>query len=124
MRHLPRQHRFTAWDGSQKLPIDADQVMAALADDLIEFGDLRWAMRNLVSRGMQIPQGGYLQGLRDMLKEVRDRKRGTPAALRPLRHLRRLPGTARRDSRHGAASASTNGCNPARTTRRTSPATC
>ena len=75
MRHLPRQHRFTAWDGSQKLPIDADQVMAALADDLIEFGDLRWAMRNLVSRGMQIPQGGYLQGLRDMLKELRDRKR-------------------------------------------------
>ena len=75
MRHLPRQHRFTAWDGSQKLALDADQVMAALADDLIEYGDLRWAMRNLISRGMQIPQGGYLQGLRDMLKELRDRKR-------------------------------------------------
>ena len=75
MRHLPRQHRFSAWDGSQKLALDADQVMAALADDLIEYGDLRWAMRNLVSRGMQIPQGGYLQGLRDMLKELRDRKR-------------------------------------------------
>ena len=75
MRHPPRQHRFSAWDGSQKLALDADQVMAALADDLIEYGDLRWAMRNLVSRGMQIPQGGYLQGLRDMLKELRDRKR-------------------------------------------------
>ena len=75
MRHLPRQHRFSAWDGSQKLALDADQVMAALADDLVEYGDLRWAMRNLVSRGMQIPQGGYLQGLRDMLKELRDRKR-------------------------------------------------
>ena len=75
MRHLPHQHRFSAWDGSQKLALDADQVMAALADDLIEYGDLRWAMRNLVSRGMQIPQGGYLQGLRDMLKEMRDRKR-------------------------------------------------
>ncbi len=75
MRHLPRQHRFSAWDGSQKLALDADRVMAALADDLIEYGDLRWAMRNLVSRGMQIPQGGYLQGLRDMLKELRDRKR-------------------------------------------------
>ena len=75
MRHLPRQHRFAAWDGSQKLALDADQVMAALADDLIEYGDLRWAMRNLISRGMPIPQGGYLQGLRDMLKELRDRKR-------------------------------------------------
>ena len=75
MRHLPRQHRFAAWDGSQKLGLDADQVMAALAEHLIEYGDLRWAMRNLVSRGMQIPQGGYLQGLRDMLKELRDKKR-------------------------------------------------
>ena len=75
MRHLPRQHRFAAWDGSQKLGLDPDQVMAALADDLIEYGDLRWAMRNLVSRGMRIPQGGYLRGLRDMLKALRDRKR-------------------------------------------------
>ena len=75
MRHLPRQHRFAAWDGSQTLGLDPDQVMAALADDLIEYGDLRWAMRNLVSRGMRIPQGGYLRGLRDMLKALRDRKR-------------------------------------------------
>ena len=75
MRHLPRQHRFAAWDGSQTLGLDPDQVMAALADDLIEYGDLRWAMRNLVSRGMRIPQGGYLRGLRDMLKSLRDRKR-------------------------------------------------
>ncbi len=75
MRHLPRQHRFSAWDGSQNLALDADQVMAALADDLIEYGDLRWAMRNLVSKGMQMPQGGYLQGLRDMLEKLRDRKR-------------------------------------------------
>ena len=75
MRHPPHSHRFTAWDGSQKLALDADQIMAAIADDLIEFGDLRWAMRNLMSRGMQIPQGSHLQGLRDMLKALRDKKR-------------------------------------------------
>ena len=75
MRHPSRQHRFSAWDGSQQLALDADQAMAAIAEDLIEHGDLRWALRNLVSRGMRIPQGGHLQGLRDMLKELRDRKR-------------------------------------------------
>ncbi len=75
MRHPAHSHRFTAWDGSQKLALDPDQIMAAIADDLIEFGDLRWAMRNLMSRGMQIPQGGHLQGLRDMLKTLRERKR-------------------------------------------------
>ncbi len=49
--------------------------MKALADDMIEYGDLRWAMRNLMSRGMQIPQGGYMQGLRDMIRELREQKR-------------------------------------------------
>ncbi len=75
MRHPAPKHRFSAWDGSQSLPLDADQILEALADDLMEYGDLRWAMRNLMSRGMQIPQGGYMQGLRDMLKQLRDQKR-------------------------------------------------
>ena len=59
MRHFPTNHRFSQWDGSQKLPLDPDEIMAALADDLIEYGDLRWAMRNLMSKGMQIPQVKY-----------------------------------------------------------------
>jgi len=75
MRHPAPKHRFSAWDGSQNLPLEADQILEALADDLMEYGDLRWAMRNLMSRGMQIPQGGYMQGLRDMLKKLRDEKR-------------------------------------------------
>ncbi len=75
MRHPAPKHRFSAWDGSQNLPLDPDQILEALADDLMEYGDLRWAMRNLMSRGMQIPQGGYLQGLRDMLKQLREKKR-------------------------------------------------
>ncbi len=75
MRHPAPKHRFSAWDGSQTLPLDADQILEALANDLMEYGDLRWAMRNLMSRGMQIPQGGYMQGLRDMLKSLREKKR-------------------------------------------------
>ena len=75
MRHPAPKHRFSAWDGSQTLPLDADRILEALADDLMEYGDLRWAMRNLMSRGMQVPQGGYMQGLRDMLKQLRDKKR-------------------------------------------------
>lgn len=48
--------------------------MKALADDLIEYGDLRWAMRNLVSRGMPMPEGGYMQGLRDMIRQLKEQK--------------------------------------------------
>ena len=75
MRHPASKHSFSAWDGSQSLPLDPDKILEALADDLMEYGDLRWAMRNLMSRGMQIPQGGYMQGLRDMLKNLRDQRR-------------------------------------------------
>ena len=69
----PRK-RYSAWDGSQEQKLDADEVMKALADDLMEYGDLRWAMRNLMSRGMPIPQGGYMQGLRDMMRQLREQK--------------------------------------------------
>ena len=70
----PRRSRYSAWDGSQDPQLDPDAIMKALADDLIEHGDLRWAMRNLMSRGMQIPQGGYMQGLRDMIQKLREQK--------------------------------------------------
>ncbi len=75
MRKLFSRHRFSVWDGSQELGLGPDEIMAALAEDLMEYGDLRWAMRNLMSRGMPIPQGGYLQGLRDMLKRLRNQRR-------------------------------------------------
>ena len=75
MRKIPTHHRFTQWDGSQSLGMDADEILGAMANDLMEYGDLRWAMRNMLSRGMQIPQGGTMQGLRDMLKQMRVRNK-------------------------------------------------
>ncbi|MDZ7670038.1 MAG: VWA domain-containing protein [Gammaproteobacteria bacterium] len=75
MRIFPTRHQFSKWDGSQQTPLDADEILGQLADDLMEYGDLRWAMRNMLSRGMQIPQGGTMQGLRDMLKKLREKKK-------------------------------------------------
>ena len=75
MRVFPTRHRFSQWDGTQDLGVAADDVLGAMVDDLMEYGDLRWAMRNLMSRGMDIPQGGHKQGLREMLRNLRDRKR-------------------------------------------------
>ena len=75
MRLFPTRHRFSQWDGTQDLGVAADDVLGAMVDDLMEYGDLRWAMRNLMSRGMDIPQGGHKQGLREMLRNLRDRKR-------------------------------------------------
>ena len=74
MRPLPTRHRFSEWDGKQQTPVSADEALGAMADDLMEYGDLRWAMRNLLSRGMRT-KGGHRPGLREMLKNLRDRKR-------------------------------------------------
>ena len=75
MRHFPTRHRFAQWDGSQEAGVGADEVLGEMVDDLMAYGDLRWAMRNLLSRGMSVPEGGHRQGLRDILKGLRDRKR-------------------------------------------------
>ncbi|MFW6093583.1 MAG: VWA domain-containing protein, partial [Pseudomonadota bacterium] len=75
MRRLPTHHRFSQWDGTQKLPLEADEILGSLADDLMEYGDLRWAMRNMLSRGMDTPQGDSIRGLREMLKKLREQKK-------------------------------------------------
>ncbi len=75
MHRFATRFRYGSWDGSQQTPWSADDVLGAIAEDLMEYGDLKWAMRNLLSRGMTMPDGGYIQGLRDMLKQLRDQKR-------------------------------------------------
>ena len=75
MHRFATRFRYGSWDGSQQAPLSADDVLGAIAEDLMEYGDLKWAMRNLLSRGMTMPDGGYIQGLRDMLKQLRDQKR-------------------------------------------------
>ena len=75
MHRFATRFRYGSWDGSQQAPLSADDVLGAIAEDLMEYGDLKWAMRNLLSRGMTMPDGGYSQGLRDMLKQLRDQKR-------------------------------------------------
>ena len=72
MRQFPGNLRYSAWDGSQQLALDAAEIMSALTDDVIEHGDLRWALRNLMSRGLQ---GANLTGLNEMLKQLRHKRR-------------------------------------------------
>ncbi len=69
--------RYTEWDGTQDIAgLDAGDVLSALTDDLMNFGDLQHALRNLMQRGMQTPQGGdNMQGLRDLLQQLRQQRR-------------------------------------------------
>lgn len=69
-------YRYSEWDGTQSIPnLDANQVLDALADDLMNFGDLQHALRNLMQRGMRGQQGDRTQGLRDLLQQLRQQRR-------------------------------------------------
>ena len=66
--------RYSRWDGTQDVPdLEANDLLAALADDLMDHGDLRAAMRSLMRRGL----GGAtpMQGLRDLLRTLREERK-------------------------------------------------
>ncbi len=67
--------RYSQWDGSQKVELDADDILSALSEDLMEFGDLQQAMRYLMQRGMDTSDGNYIRGLREMLKQLKEERR-------------------------------------------------
>jgi uncharacterized protein with von Willebrand factor type A (vWA) domain len=73
---MTTRYRYSQWDGSQEIPpLDADDVLANITDDLMNFGDLQHALRNLLQRGMRNPLGQRLQGLRDLLHQLRQQRR-------------------------------------------------
>jgi uncharacterized protein with von Willebrand factor type A (vWA) domain len=74
---VARAARFRRWDGSQSIPdLDADEVMDALADDLMSEGDLASALRRLMERGWHSddPTRRDMAGLQDLLDRLRQRR--------------------------------------------------
>ncbi|MPZ49340.1 MAG: VWA domain-containing protein [Dehalococcoidia bacterium] len=72
------RYRYTEWDGTQEIPpLNPDDILNALTDDLMNFGDLQHAMRNLLQRGMRDPMQDRTQGLRDLLQQLRQQRRQT-----------------------------------------------
>ena len=63
--------RYSRWDGSQKLDLDADQLLSAMADDLLYDGDPWRALRRLMQQGARMPEGGRMPGLRDLLERLK-----------------------------------------------------
>lgn len=74
MGQFASRFKYSQWDGTQAPTISADEVLAAISDDLIEYGNMRWALRNLITRGME-PQSGQMEGLRDVLNKLQKKKK-------------------------------------------------
>ena len=74
---LHRAARYSSWDGTQSLPdLDADEILDALADDMMAEGDIDAALRRLMERGWQSndPTRPDMAGLRDLLDRLARRR--------------------------------------------------
>ncbi len=68
--------RYSRWDGSRAdPPLDADQLLEGLTDDLMNFGDLQHSLRNMLQRGLRPAGQPPLDGLRDILQRLRQHRR-------------------------------------------------
>src|ERR1700751_2009926 len=68
--------QYSRWDGSQVgFDLDADSLLEEMTDDLLYHGDLNAALRRMMQQGFRDRQGRDVQGLRDMLEQLRERRR-------------------------------------------------
>ena len=73
---LYRTFRYSQWDGTQRIfDVDADELMDLLSEDVLNEGDVMQALRDLFRRGMQDRDGQQMPGLRDLMEQLRDRRR-------------------------------------------------
>ncbi len=73
---LYRTYRYSQWDGTQRIfEIDADELMDLLSEDVLSKGDIMQALRDLFRQGMQNRDGQQLPGLRDMMEQLKNRRR-------------------------------------------------
>ncbi len=74
---LARAARYARWDGTQTIPaLDADEIIDALADDVMAEGDLAEALRRLMERGWRPadPSRPDLAGLNELRERLRRRR--------------------------------------------------
>ena len=65
--------RYSNWDGSQSIPdFTADELLESMADDLLRGGDPERALRSLMRRGFQLPDGRSFQGMQRLIREMRE----------------------------------------------------
>jgi uncharacterized protein with von Willebrand factor type A (vWA) domain len=67
---------YRRWDGTQRATVDEiDDLFSDLADDLLYHGDPDAALRRLLNAGFRRPDGDRVQGLRELMERLRQRRR-------------------------------------------------
>ncbi len=70
------RYTYSRWDGTQRgFEPDADDILAAVTDDLVEHGDVNAALRRLMNDGLRSADGDAILGLRELLERLRRARR-------------------------------------------------
>ena len=73
---MSSRFRYSRWDGTQVgFDLDADALLEEMTDDLLYHGDLNAALRRMMQQGFRDRQGRDVQGMREMLERLRERRR-------------------------------------------------
>ena len=69
------RYRYSRWDGTQKgFEFESGELFDEMADDLLNNGDLRGALRRLMQRGARDRNGEKMMGLNEMRRRLRERR--------------------------------------------------
>ncbi|MHB8621234.1 MAG: vWA domain-containing protein [Chloroflexota bacterium] len=67
--------RYSRWDGTQQIfPFTADDIMQAIADDVLADGDLRAALDRMMQWGLDGQDGQRMEGLQELVEKLRSLK--------------------------------------------------
>jgi uncharacterized protein with von Willebrand factor type A (vWA) domain len=67
---------YSRWDGTQVgFDYGADDAFAEVTDELLYHGDVNQALQRLLQRGFEDRNGERVQGMREMLERLRERRR-------------------------------------------------
>ncbi len=72
---MARRFVYSRWDGSQRgFDVDADVLMEQITDEVIHHGDVEAALRRIMERGLQTPDGRQMPGLSELRDRIRNRR--------------------------------------------------
>jgi len=76
--NLDSDYRYSEWDNSQQVdPFDANDLMNALSDELLEDGDLQRALQRLYRMGDESRLGDRLEGMKQLIERLRQQRQAT-----------------------------------------------
>lgn len=92
------RYQYRAWDGTQSVtPLAPEQVLAALADDLLS-GNIDQALDRALHRGLTDPDGDRIAGLDQLRDALRAERRRLEQSLTADEQLQRLADAVRSGS--------------------------